>query len=118
MDELSEKLSGILNDPESMERVRKMAESILGSDEKKVSTPSTDLMSTLGNNMPDAETMGRIMQLIGRFKNENLDARSALLLALRPHLSEPRQEKLDTDIKFLKMIALLPLIKERGLFNI
>lgn len=118
MDELSEKLSGILNDPESMERVRKMAESILGSDEKKASTPSTDLMSTLGNNMPDAETMGRIMQLISRFKNENHDARSALLLALRPHLSEPRQEKLDTAIKFLKMIDLLPLIKESGLFNI
>ena len=30
MDDLSEKLTGILNDPESMERVKQMAESILG----------------------------------------------------------------------------------------
>ena len=34
MEDLGEKLAEILNDPESMNRVRQMAESILGGDEK------------------------------------------------------------------------------------
>ena len=35
MDDLSEKLADILNDPESMNRVRQMAESLLGSEQQE-----------------------------------------------------------------------------------
>ena len=119
MDDLSEKLAGILNDPDSMEKVRKMAQSILGEGEKNEPPPqSSNVLSALSDGMPDAETLGRIMQIMNRFRSDNRDERSTLLLALRPHLSEPRQEKLDTAIKFLKMIDLLPLLKESGLFKL
>ena len=40
MDDLSEKLTGILNDPESMERVKQMAESILGGGKAGAARPS------------------------------------------------------------------------------
>ena len=38
MDDISEKLAGILNDPESMERVRRMAEGLLGAENSEEKT--------------------------------------------------------------------------------
>ena len=47
MDDLSEKLAGILNDPETMDRVRKMAENILG-EEEKTSSPLESFSDNIG----------------------------------------------------------------------
>lgn len=115
MDDLSEKLAGILNDPESMERVRQMAENILGdnSEASKQASPLEDLGSVLG-----AADIQSIISIISRLKNSGNDPRSQLLNALKPHLSEPRREKVDTAIKILKMLELLPLMKESGLLKL
>lgn len=116
MDDLGEKLAGILNDPESMERVRKMAESILGSEaspEPEPTSPIGDIAGVLGSD----ELQG-IISIISRLKSSGNDPKAQLLYALKPHLSEPRREKVDTAIKILKMIELFPLIKETGLFKL
>lgn len=113
MDELSEKLAGILNDPESLNRVRQMAESLLGEDtgqEKKEETSIGEVLS--GNDMKT------IMTVMSRLKDTGNDVRTQLLVALKPHLSEPRREKVDTAIKILKMIELLPLLKDSGILNL
>ena len=39
MDELGDKLSAILNDPESMERVKQMAQSLLGGEADSAALP-------------------------------------------------------------------------------
>ena len=67
MDDLSEKLTGILNDPESMERVKQMAESILGGGKAEPPAPSAvtglaDIGDALGG-----EDIGKI----GYIENEN-----------------------------------------------
>lgn len=115
MDDLSEKLAGILNDPESMERVRRMAENILGENSEKQNETSSigDIGGMLG-----AEDMQSIIAIISRLKNSGNDPRSQLLNALKPHLSEPRREKVDTAIKILKILELLPLMKESGLLKL
>ncbi len=115
MDDLSEKLAGVLNDPESMERVRQMAESILGEKDKTETqgSPLSEIGSVLGIN-----EMQSIMQIVGKFKNAGNDPRTQLLNALKPHLSEPKREKVDTAIKILKVIEILPLLRESGIFNI
>lgn len=115
MDDLGEKLAGILNDPESMERVRQMAENILGENkaEETASSPLGDIGSMLGG-----DEIQSIIAVVSRLKNSGDDPRSKLLNALKPHLSEPRREKVDTAIKILKLIELLPLIKETGLLKL
>lgn len=115
MDDLSEKLAGILNDPESMERVRQMAENILGDNSQKPqdTSPMGDLGGMLG-----AQEMQSIIAIISKLKNSGNDPRSQLLNALKPHLSEPRREKVDTAIKILKIIELLPLMKESGILKL
>jgi len=118
MDDLGEKLAGILNDPESMERVRKMAESILGAEDQ--SEPEPQPTSPIGDiaGMLGADELQGIISIISRLKNSGDDPKAQLLYALKPHLSEPRREKVDTAVKILKMLELLPLIKETGLFKL
>ncbi len=119
MDDLSEKLAELLNDPDSMSRVREMAENILGTGNPKNDSPPShaDIGSLLGGEIDPAQ-LGKIMSVISRLKSDRHDNRSQLLLALKPHLSAPRREKVDTAIKLLKLIDLLPLLKESGMFEL
>ncbi|MBQ8203563.1 MAG: hypothetical protein IJZ75_04720 [Clostridia bacterium] len=116
MDDISEKLAGILNDPDSMERVKRMAESLLGEQGKEEEKPSLPMLS--GEGMPSADEMHRIMQIVSALKSKGNDSRTRLLLALRENLSPPRKEKVDTAVKILRLIDMLPLLKESGIFNL
>lgn len=116
MDDISEKLAELLNDPDSLKRVREMAENILGSEQKNDSPPKTDFGSLFGDDIDPAQ-IGKIISVMSRLKSDRDDNRTKLLLALKPHLSTPRQEKVDTAIKLLKLIDLLPFLKESGMFD-
>ncbi len=114
MDDISEKLAGLLNDPETMDRVRRMAENILGGEEPKLPQPqTTDNVS----NFLGADEMQSIISIISRLNSSGTDNRTQLLTALKPHLSEPKREKVDTAIKILKMIEILPLLKDSGILK-
>lgn len=117
MDDISQKFAEILNDPESLKRVREMAENILGENKKNESPPAPDLNTAFGNLDIDPIQIGKIMSVMSHLKANNDDARAKLLLALKPHLSPPKQEKVNTAIKMLKLIDLLPLLKESGMFD-
>lgn len=108
MDELQSRLAEILNDPESMNRVREMAQGLF-SGEQQNEPPSA---------LADANEMQQIIRLVSKFKNQGDDHRTRLLEALKPNLSEPKQEKVDTAIKLLKIIDMLPTLRESGILNI
>ena len=107
MDDLSSRISSLLSDPDSMERIRSMAESVLGgadiSEKPKTDTPDVDF--------------ARLLPMISRLKSPKNDKRTDLLLALRPHLSEMRQKRVDNAIKLLRVVDMLPLLKESGIFD-
>lgn len=111
MDDLQGKLAQILNDPESMNRVREMAESILSENEK----PKANDDSVFGN--IDSNELSSIMSIVSRLNAKGDDARTNLLAALKPHLSEPKREKVDTAIKILRLLDLLPLLRESGILG-
>lgn len=117
MDDLSEKLAGLLNDPESMNRVRQMAESLLGEKSGQGSLVPEQQKSEQSLSLPDSNELQSIMGVISRLKSGGEDSRAQLLKALKPHLSEPRREKVDTAIKILKLIELLPFLKESGILD-
>lgn len=119
MDDLNEKLAGILNDPESMNRVRKMAESLLGSQRQEdTPSPASPILSNTDGVGAGGDELRAVMNIMSRLKNEKNDSRTQLLLALKPHLSEPRQEKVDTAVKILRLLDLLPYLKESGVLNL
>lgn len=114
MDDLSRKLADMLNDPDTLSQVRQMAESILGEEkkeEKKESIP--DIADMLGG-----ADISSIISIISRLNSSENDNRTKLLYALKPHLSEPRREKVDAAIKIMKAIELLPLLKESGILKL
>lgn len=118
MDDLSSKLAELLNDPESMNRVRQMAENLLGESggEPPAPDPAPDL-SGIGEMLGGGELQA-IISVISKMKSAGDDSRVQLISALRPHLSEERKKRADTAIKILKLLDVLPLIKESGLLNL
>lgn len=116
MDDISEKLADILNNPESLNLIREMAENMLGDDKSEDAQKEKNSDSIFGDGF-DPVQMGKIISIMSRLKTNGNDNRAKLLLALKPHLSEPRREKVDTAIKLLKIIDLLPLLRESGMFE-
>lgn len=110
MDDLSEKLTALLSDPAALENIRSMASGLLGSAETPPSPPPTP-------EMPDID-IGKLMSVMGRLNNNKSDERTRLLLALKPHLSEKRRERVDRAVKILKLLDMLPLLQDSGLFSL
>ena len=109
MDDLSEKLSALLSDPEGMEKIKSMAEGLLGSSTPKEPNPFEDMGEI---------DVGAIARVMGMMKQNRMDdSRIKLLIALKPNLSPERQGRVDSAVKILKLIEIAPLLKESGLLN-
>ena len=108
-DDLGAKLAQLLDNPEEMEKLKNMAETLMGesghSDNK-----GPDLSSLFGG-----LDIGTVMQLGNLLRSDAEDDRTRLLMALKPHLSAPRQDKVDRAVKLLRIASILPLISKQGL---
>ncbi|MBO5912816.1 MAG: hypothetical protein J6Q76_05020 [Clostridia bacterium] len=116
MDDIAGKLSEFLQDPEAISKLKGVAENLLGNQSKQNDIPTEAASDSFS--LPDGFDLGKIMGLMSVFKNQKQDHRSELLIALKPHLSEHRREKVDQAVKLLKIIALLPVLREQGLLDI
>lgn len=63
----------------------------------------------------DLGSMAKIAGLLSAAGNTTDDER--LLMALKPLLREENRGKVDTALRLLKLIELLPILKESGLFG-
>ena len=89
--------------PDDINKLKEAAASLLGSqsaqpEPSENSAPAADLLSAFGKLSSD-------------------DERTALLKALRPLLSEQRQKKTDEAIKILRLMSLLPLLRDSGILG-
>ena len=57
----------------------------------------------------------KLMTLFGSMNQQ--DDNERFLLALKPLLGEEKRSKVDTAVKMMKLFALLPILKESGLFG-
>ena len=115
MDDLSEKLSSILSDPEAMRDIAALA-SQLGVDASGVHKEEDKRPEP---HMPQNDTAAQLMALapmLGSMKQE--DDTTRLLDAMRPFLSEERRQKLDKAKRLIKVMKLMPLIKDLPLFDL
>lgn len=110
MDELNERLSALLSDPGGMEKIKEMAQNLLGS------ASPTPAQGVSDNSEIDVAAVTRMLSLLK--SNNKDDNRIKLLLALKPNLSDEKQQKVDSAIKILKLVELAPLLKDAGLFNL
>ena len=109
MDDSSQALSGqlgaILNDPQSMERIRSLAASLGLGDSPPAPAPPAP-----------APAPAPAVPLQGMDPNL-LQTVSRLMHALRPLLSPARQRKIDEAVRILQLMRLLPQLKQSGILT-
>ena len=79
--------------------------------------PNAGAGSSTDISMPNID-LNMILKLQQVFKSMNVnDKNSQLLLALKPHFSERRQSKVDQAISMMRLMNMLPMLKESGIFS-
>ena len=63
----------------------------------------------------DINTLLQVQKILSSMGQE--DENTKLLLALKPHFSERRREKIDQAVKMLRLLSVLPLLKDSGLLG-
>jgi hypothetical protein len=63
----------------------------------------------------DINTLLQVQKILGSMGQE--DENTKLLMALKPHFSEKRREKIDQAVKMLRLLSVLPLLKDSGLLG-
>ena len=107
MDDLSEKLDRLLSSPDSMKRIEELMTAFGGTPDSApvAAPPPASPSDPLGGEM-----LLRLLPLLGTLQQD--DDNAALLHALRPHLGQERQKRLDDAERMMKLVRLLPLLKE------
>ena len=76
-----------------------------------------DLLKNMGGlsglGMPDLSQLSAIVPILQAFNSK--DERLDFIYALKPLLSEERQKKADEATKLVKLMSVLPLLRERGI---
>lgn len=128
-------LGAILNSltPDDIENLKQTAASVLGGMEnnkppiKETETKSIkqdqnrfnieELLKNIGGSnafgMPDLSQLSAIVPILQAFNSH--DERLDFINALKPLLSEERQRKADEATKLVKLMSVLPLLRERGI---
>ena len=130
-------LNAILNSltPDDIENLKQTAASVLGNNfEPPTFEPPTkgnetnnkkeanqinidDLLKNVAGSksfgMPDLSQLSAIVPILQAFNSK--DERLDFINALKPLLSEERQKKADEATKLVKLMSVLPLLRERGI---
>lgn len=113
MDDLANKISEIMSDPQALKQIQGLGE-MLGLN----NTSNSVVHNTPDNNNDAPDMMGMVTKLAPILGNINKeDDTTRLLFALRPFLSAERRKKLDEAAKLIKMMRLLPVIKDTNLLD-
>ena len=108
---------------EDINNLKNVANSILGGEnsqepERKEPTKNKDNgdfkmpdLSSLG--LPDMSQFSNLLPLLSALNSR--DEREDFICALKPLLSDERRKKADEAMKFVKLLSIIPLLKEKGI---
>ena len=133
-DDLMAKLNDVLNDEESMKQIKELAGALSAESGSGNADGSLDISRLLGMNDNGNEAkeqntndnsnplgnldISKLMQIKSIMEQSTKDDKNiALLLALKPHLKDEKQAKVDSLIKIFKLLKLLPLLRESGILG-
>ena len=114
MDDISQKIGELLSDPSMMEQIRSLG-GMLGMVREPPSNqvtpaPAAPPSPVSGGISPDM--LGMMMKLAPLLSSVNEENDSTRLLnALRPFLSEKRRGRIDSTIRLMSLMRILPMLK-------
>lgn len=124
MDDLSSKLNEIFSSPDGMEKIKNLVSMLQGSGgggeqgtgqasgTAPPPPPQQNPMEGLNFDPAMLMTMQKAFSTM-----QKGDPRIDLLLALKENLSDPRRQKVDEAIQMMRLMNLMPLLREQGLFG-
>jgi len=119
MENLTDKITNLLSDPEMLSKIKSVS-GLLGNEEPESKTENNNENSKEQNNnetfsfSPEImQAILKIMPILSSIKKE--DKYTKFIQALKPLLSEKKQKKLDSSSNILKIIRILPLLKNQGI---
>ncbi len=119
MDDLFGKMQSVLSDPESMQQLKELAALIedneSADDSKRTVRQENSSNDSASDNL--GFDIGKLMELSSLMNSTKNDEDAALLLALKPHLKEERQQKVDKAVKMLKMLSIWKTLKDTGILK-
>ncbi len=98
----------------------KLLEQLLESEEKgknereQNNNTSSDDTNNFFNNI-DIDSIMKLGEIMSNMNTS--DKNTQLLLALKPHLRPENRQKVDSALKLMKIMNILPLLKESGILN-
>ncbi len=136
MEDMAQKLQNILSDEKSMQQLSELAamlglsdgSSAAGSGAQDFSEPSSPVsaFSNASNTQapkdmqtPDSGIdVGALMNIASKLRNFNPeDDNIRFLIALKPLLGEEKRVRVDRAVKVLRLLNILPLIKDSGIIG-
>lgn len=113
---------------EDINNLKNVANSILGGAEQNNNQPKQETqnvnqntsqnanipkmdLSSLG--LPDMSQFSSLLPLLSALNSH--DEREDFICALKPLLSQERQQKADEAMKFIKLLGIIPLLREKGI---
>jgi len=117
MDDLAGKLNEILHSPEGMQQVQELAGMLgLNASAPAPAAAAPPALPGLGGVSP--ELMNAVLRLAPLMQSvQQDDDTTRLLQALRPLLSEARQQRVDRAMQMVRMLRILPQLQESGAFS-
>ncbi|MBE6855105.1 MAG: hypothetical protein E7501_05620 [Ruminococcus sp.] len=116
MDDLMKKMQEVMSDPESLAQLNELAAMLqddLG-DSTAEAVSQGDAVCSSESDF-DFSKLLQIGQMLGGTEHD--DKNAALLLALRPHLSTERQNKIDRAVKLLKLYTIYTMLRDSGMLK-
>lgn len=116
MEDIAEKIQSVLSDPDSMRQLGEIAQMLGFSPEEpeKALPQNTQNAPDLGG-MPDITAL---VSLVGKLQEAGgSDDNINFLNALRPLLDDEKKVKIDRAVKILKIINLLPILRDSGILG-
>lgn len=128
MDDLTEKISALLNSPDGMKKIQSTLSALgMGGDDGGDTgpaparrgcgapfPPAVILPAGTAAGFPTCRCWPGWRPLLSGIKNE--DENTRLLNSLRPFLSGDREKRLDEAIRMLRMLKVMPLLRDQHLF--
>jgi hypothetical protein len=112
MDEMESKLNAVLSNPDMMAQIMSMAQALGGG------APSPPPPQPVMPDIPEGLDIGMITKLAGMANSANVDKdQRALLIALRPYLTNDRIGKLERAMRATKLAGLATTLLGSGILT-
>lgn len=109
MSDFQDKINQILSDPEAMKQVQSLGAQLGISADKLSAAPAPPKSED-----DAAKALSSLAPLMNSYSSN--DEITALLNALKPFLSAEKAQKLEQAQRLIRMIKIIPLIKDSGMF--